>query len=556
MGYFIVGIFILILVALAVYVAAWLVTAGVLLFLLPVVFVLVSVGLVAGALAAFVMTVGTVSGIRSWRPATFTPALVETGSAPLPARRGDKRGDNPFPRDRAWPSYLSAQRKVDLGAAWSRSTGLLGAGWRRIGAVAADETRSSARFAVLPFGAVTWLAVSVGALATATVLLTLCRLVLLVEWIGWITVVGLLRSVDLVVRRRRRADASCPFCYHIAPRPCYACNGCGRIHRDIRPGRLGAVWRRCDCGAVLPTTVLRAAHALEPRCAACGARLRGQAGALTDVRIPVFGPVSAGKTRLVHAGLLALRDAAAAAGGLLDFVDDDSRTAFDHGTALITSGGDTVKTKIALHPAITARLVLPGRRRGLLHLFDAAGESYADSTDNADLEFLDHAQGLVFVIDPFSIPSVRDQLGEAATKTLRMAHPALDDPEHVYQITSRRLRDYGVDTRSRWLAVTVVKADLLVGLPPSQGLAPGFVRQWLDEAGLDNLVLSAERDFGKVRYFVVASIPEVTSGQAASPANPFDWLLSQCGLGIRTTDTDERTEPSGTEEPRHEPANA
>jgi Double-GTPase 2 len=517
---------------------------------------LAAAGLVAGALTAFIVIAGTLSGIRSWRPAIVTPQLVEAGSAPLPALRGD----NPFPRDRAWPSYLSAQRRVDLNTAWSRCTGLLGAGWRRIGA-------SDSSFVAGAIATVTWLAASLGVLITATALLTLCRLVLLVEWIGWIAVVGLLRSVDLVVRKRRKADTSCPHCYHIAPRPCYKCSGCGQIHRDVRPGRLGAVWRRCGCGTVLPTTVLRAAHRLEPQCVACGRPLRSQAGALTDVRIPVIGPVLAGKTRLVYAGLLALRDAAAATGGRLDFVDHDSRTAFEHGAQVITSGGDTVKTKLGLHPAISARLELPTRRRGLLHLFDAAGESYSDPADNAELEFLDHAQGLVLVIDPFSIRSVRDQLAGLAARagvaTLAVANPAAQDPEVAYQITSRRLRTYGVKTRAQWLAVTVVKADLLAGLPPSQGLGPGLVRQWLVKAGLDNLVLSAERDFGTVRYFVTASIPEAKAGPAASPANPFDWLLSRCGLGIRTTDNPTEASPTPSaspgeteEEQRHEPANA
>ena len=113
------------------------------------------------------------------------------------------------------------------------------------------------------------------------------------------------------------------------------------------------------------------------------------------------------------------------------------------------------------------------------------------------------------------------------------ARPAAEDPEFVYQTTARRLRDFRVQTDRQWLAVTVVKADLLAGLPPAAGLRPGLVRQWLVDAGLDNMVLAAERDFGTIKYFVVASVTEATAGVAQSPANPLDWLLGRAGLGIR-----------------------
>jgi hypothetical protein len=472
--------------------------------------------LAAGVVTAFVVITGTLLGARSLRPETVTPVLVVDGSAPLPQLR-----DQAFPRDRAWPSYLSAQYKVDLGTAWRKITSVLAGGWRRIEDV--DPP------AVLLLAIPAWLAMSVGALVTAVSLLALCHLVLLAEWTGWIVVVGLLRGVDFVVRKRREADASCRSCHYVAARPCYACR-CGEMHRDIRPGRLGGVWRRCGCGARLPTTVLRAARRLSPWCAKCGKPLHPAAGAVTDVRIPVFGPVSAGKTRLVYAGLLALRDAAAAAGGRLDFCDDESRVAFEYGAELITNGDDTIKTSSKLLPAISARLVLPTQRYGWLHMFDSGGEFYAHRDDNADLEFLDYAQGLVLVIDPFSIQSVRDQLGQA---TPAEARPATEDPEVVYQTTARRLKDFRVDIRSRWLAVTVVKADVLAGLPPAVGLKPGLVRQWLVDAGLDNMVLAAERDFGTIEYFVVASIPEAKAGVAQSPVNPLDWLLSRAGLSTR-----------------------
>lgn len=553
MGYFILAIVGLFLIIVALYIAAWLITAALLLFVLPALLVLLPAGALAGAVLASVVVLGTVAGAGSLRPHLVTPDDVEHGRAPLPALR-DRRSTQ---RDRAWPSYLSAQRRVDLRTAWAQLNGALEATWRWHGRGWANEGLSPLRFAVLPIITLVLLAMSLSAVVFGAVLLAVAHVVLFVAWAGWILAVGGLRAVDALVRRLRRADASCPRCYHIAPRPYYACDRCGQVHRDVRPSRLGAVWRRCGCGQVLPTTVLRAARVLEPRCAQCGEPLRVDSGVITDVRLPVFGPQRAGKTRLLYAGLLALRDAAAQAGGRIDFVDDGSRVAFEEGAALIKSHGSTQKTDRGLLPAVTARLTLSRRRRGLVHLFDAAGEYFADREGTTELEFLDRAVGLVLVVDPLSIGSVADQLRAVARHELVEASPAVQDPEVAYQITTRRLRDYRVDTGDRWLAVAVVKADVLDRLLPSATPRPGHVRQWLVDAGMDNLVLSAERDFGRVRYFVVASIPEGEAGAGRSAAAPFDWLLSRRGLGIRVPDTDETggQRVAGQREQRHEPAN-
>jgi hypothetical protein len=192
--------------------------------------------------------------------------------------------------------------------------------------------------------------------------------------------------------------------------------------------------------------------------------------------------------------------------------------------------------------AITARITRQ-HKSALVHLFDAAGEFYLDRDDNSELEFLDHAQGLVLVVDPFSMHWVVDHLGDGLRNRLVAAHPAATDPEQVYHVTARRLRDYGVKTARRRLAVAVVKADLLFDLPLAADLRAGQVRQWLQAAGLDNLVLSAERDFAEVAYFVVAS----TATQPAeflSPANPFSWLMEHAGMSLQEQQPTRAQEPA------------
>ncbi|MER6990781.1 hypothetical protein ABT337_29480 [Saccharopolyspora hirsuta] len=476
-----------------------------------------------GAGSALVVAALTLLGRGPRRPVLVTPDDVVGGTAGMRAQRG------PFPRDRAWPGYLVAQWRRDAMAIFRGWGGLVARGWRW--AFGRGQLGAQRWFRV---GVVVFLgpAFMGGAALGAALGLLFGAVVLLLSWLGWGAAIGIMRGYDNVLRGLRRASASCATCYHVMSVPAYRCSRCQAVHHDIRPGLLGAVWRTCGCGQRLPTTVLRASRRLEARCQRCDQPLRGGSGAVTDIRVPVFGPVSAGKTRLVHAGLVTLRDVAAAEGVRLDFVDETSKQAFEHGEQLITSGADTTKTPAGRLPAAITVQLARARGQALLHLFDAAGEFFLDRDDNSELEFLDHAGGLVFVIDPFTIGWVRDQLGGTLQSRLAEAHPASGDPEQVYHVTARRLRDYGVETGKRALAVAVVKADLLTDVPWAADLCAGAVREWLITAGLDNLVLSAERDFAEVRFFVVSSVLGTRPGHRMTPAAPFRWLLGRGGFPL------------------------
>ncbi len=525
----------------AIGIAIWITVWATMWLVIPGLLIMLPVELLGGVVWGCTVPILTLTGYRRWRPRTITAQDVKQGTSNLPKLPTG----SPFGRDPAWPSYLVAQSRVDLREMWRRTVDTLGAGWRK-GRDIGNEWDHPVGWAVVVIGLYpAWLMVSVGALAAVSAILLACGSTLLVVTTGWLLVAGVLRGGDYLVRRLRGASGSCQSCYYVSPLPAFPCAQCEEMHRDIRPGLLGAVWRRCICGAILPTTVLRAAYQLQTSCPNCLEPLRAGAAVHRDIRLPVVGPTSAGKTRLVYAGLLALQDQAAAAGAEVDFTDEQSRRAFDHGVEIISSGADTTKTPAGQLPtAITAQVTV-ARRKALLHVFDAAGEFYIDRGDNSELLFLDHAQGLVFVVDPFSIPWVRDQLGGLGQVMLARANAAVDDPEQVYHVTAGRLRDYGVRTSNQRLAIAVVKADLLVDLPPARDLRPHEVREWLRKAGLDNLVLAAERDFAEVRYFMVASVHSTRPGSPISPANPFAWLIARAGLQLLPGELDPVVQAEG-----------
>ena len=73
-----------------------------------------------------------------------------------------------------------------------------------------------------------------------------------------------------------------------------------------------------------------------------------------------------------------------------------------------------------------------------------------------------------------------------------------------------------------------MKADLLLGLPSSEGLAPDStsaqIEAWLADRGLDNLVIAAARDFEVVRYFLVSSLDQAIEPDGT--AMKFPWASS------------------------------
>jgi hypothetical protein len=254
----------------------------------------------------------------------------------------------------------------------------------------------------------------------------------------------------------------------------------------------------------------------------------------------VFGPASAGKTRLLRAGMVALVRHLNAASGSLHPVGPESEDTFQAATTMVESGVQTVKTEADRPPGGITLLLTAARCKALLHLFDTAGEFFSSREQHSDLPFLDDAQGLLFVLDPFSVPAIADDLSGVLRLRLEAAQPAKMHPERSYLVTAQSLRDQGMKLKSKPLAIAVVKADLLLGLPPAVGLhrdaASGEVETWLRDKGLDNMLEGASRDFGVVRYFLVSSLDAATDADgwatSISPAQPLLWLLSRAGVSV------------------------
>jgi len=434
--------------------------------------------------------------------------------------------------DAAWPSYFAAQVVLDLWAvavllgycAWSVLSGAGKAirygGW------------TGALFWPLLLPVVALLAgFTAGAAAGLVVIAVVSLTVTAVAGVAGLVTAAALRMADRAASALRRSDGNCPRCYEVSRRPAYQCRRCRALHRDLRPGLLGVVHRRCACGARLPTTVTRAGRStvLAAVCPLCGAALHPGAGAATDVRVPVFGAPSSGKTHLVTAAVVGLLRGH----GSVELADAHSKRAYAEFAAIVDGGGSAAKTDAARQPIAVTLRVGQGRREALVHLYDAAGEALDDPRRNEAFQYLDAARTLVFVLDPFAVPEIRGQFAARFADLFTAANVSPGPPEPSYQATVTRLRRYSVPTARKRLAVVVSKRDLLQQLPGTavpSGTSAG-IRGWLVEQGMDNLVAAAERDFGAVGYFFVSAL------DPAAAAAPFRWLLAAEPVALPSTQT-------------------
>jgi hypothetical protein len=459
------------------------------------------------------------------------PSLIGPRAYQAERVKASPVGTGQFAPDPAWPLYPLRQVRADL----ARIESDLWARYRRLW----HWPAAIVWFVLLPVA----VAASICLLATGLTMLALAGIFAIITWACSAVVTALfaaglvlLRAAEHSWRTRMHAEASCPRCYHITPRPAYRCPGCSELHRDIRPGRLGLLFRRCECGHLVPTMVLRAAWRLEAVCQRCEEPLRAGAAALRDVRIPIFGDTSAGKTRFLYAGLDSLIDFTSRAHIPLGFPDEESEDQATVALDLIRSGQDTVKTSLGLPIALTCRIG-SGVSSTLVHLFDAAGEHYRGAEGHDSLGFLDHGQGLVYVLDPFSIGSVRDRVAGQNALAGRLANAAAGDPETTYGEVVSRLRDSGVQADAQRLAIVVSKADLLSAGGLEVPADSDAIADWLTETGVHNLVLSARRDFAEARYFLVASLAAARADRSRDPGAPLRWLLQS--RGVRLTDAGE-----------------
>lgn len=495
----------------------------------PLTFVAVAAGLLCGA------TLATMGYLRVYRGAEDTRVLVRPDAA---APRGPRA---PYPRwDGGWPGYLSRQvdRDVLAAIAWPghEANRWLAAGSKQassnpgllIGLLPATPGLF-AFFVGVMAGVYAWWAVLAAAVEGVAILPRLARLF----------AIGALRAVDASVRWWRGAALTCPGCRHVAWLPAYPCDDdrCAVVHHDLRPGRLGVLVRRCQCGTPLPTMVLRAARVLRPACPSCGDPLPPRVGVITDVRIALAGGAAVGKTRLLVRAAVEMTGPEWASPW--EPADQHTTTWLRGVQATAGEPHPDGPEPLGEHRLLTFRRHTRGESQ-YFHVADVDGRNFETDSSISELWQIGSTRRHLLVLDATLFPSIRDRLypsgstgrGSGMLSNDLWADTRVAKLELPYRLLVTQLNRLGARTRRCSLALVITKADCLTGHDLVPGRDAGVtsakeIREWLRTTELHVLVEAAEHDFARVRCFLAGE-------GLADAAAPFEWLLRQYPHGTAT----------------------
>ncbi|WP_244928753.1 hypothetical protein [Nocardioides sp. W7] len=515
----------------AVFLVVWIAVAAiakVLAWLLVVWVILFAVGVLGGILNGVVQPPRVLRNRAATRPEVASPEAVVAGNVLGARTRGAARN---FGWDSAWPLYVPYQSRRDLRAVVAQNRAVLRTVQVRTFELLDDLFDDLygliiclVLFAV-PYAGF-WIGAWVSTLAWAAVMVVLGRTVALVQLVG----TSCYRWFDKLARKRIDATFNCTSCHRVSQTPSYRCpNGaCEQIHRDVSPGALGIVNRRCSCGTSMPTTVRAAARVLIAVCPYCDAEAHAGSGARKVVAIPVVGSVGAGKTQLLTAGVVAADERARSLGGRLEALNPAAQDFLTAARGVVGAGRGVVKTDWTHPEGVPFLLGLNDRDVELL-IVDAAGELFAEHERARGLNYFDTSDVVVLVLDPFAFPQALDLLRAAGLGHIPVAS---GDPETAYGTVVDRMRDQGLRVGRKHLAVAVTKVDVVQQLPGATALVPGdgaSVRAWIEAHGGANFVRRMDLDFKSVEFFAVDSFRRREALDPLHPLRVIDWVLRKSG---------------------------
>ncbi|MFF2717955.1 hypothetical protein [Streptomyces sp. NPDC058011] len=398
-----------------------------------------------------------------------------------------------------------------------------------------------ARFVVRLLATGTALGAITGALLASAVMALVHLVMWLLVGLVWLVAVagvGALCGADRSVALVRRVRMKCPYpgCYRAFPLAVHRCPGCGAAHRELRPGRFGALWHLCSCGRRITAVSLAGRDRLAVECPHCDRSLPAGIGRLRIVHVPVIGGTSSGKTMLMAAAVTGLHASTGHSPLKVEFATDDDRRDVVDLDGQLKHGGWVRKTQGGQPRALMLR-ISHRRRHRLLYLYDPMGESFYDVDSTRRQEYLAHADGVVLVVDVLADPQVRRSLPAADEELAREAGPAEPGPWQTYQTFTGELSALaGRRRRGRLpLAVVVTKRDVLDRIEhlrvPATGVGP-----WLATIGLDPLVRDLGHRFRTRRYWALSAYAATGTGPLVSEqrrsAEPVLWILARTGLRV------------------------
>ena len=292
---------------------------------------------------------------------------------------------------------------------------------------------------------------------------------------------------DRLYLMRKKIFTACNECKSKFLIPTYLCPDCGAQHTNLTPGMYGILRRTCSCGRKLPTAFFNGRKKLQAICPNC--LQRGRTIYLNDresrpLCIPVVGGRSVGKTAYITAFAKRFIEFVAPQKGLeIEFYNQakediygEIKADFAHGSTRMTARPQDLSqtSSVSLSFFIKHKSLQPER---LVHIYDIAGEVFTNNDENEVQQQYEYCQGIIFMIDPFAIPTVRAQYESQLTPEDR-AGIGKADINGVINVFLNKLREVtGLSDQK----MAKVPLAVVIGKTDSANLAENFSEEKVEE---------------------------------------------------------------------------
>lgn len=360
----------------------------------------------------------------------------------------------------------------------------------------------------------------------------------------------------------KKIFTACNECKSKALIPTYLCPKCGAPHSNLTPGVYGILKRTCKCGEKLPTTFINGRKKLQAICPNCF--LEGKMTYLNEresrpLCVPVVGGRSVGKTAYITAFSKKFVEFVAPQNNLdIEFYNEakeaiysEIKSDFAHGSTRMTARPQNITeaSSISFSFFIKNKALKPER---LMHIYDIAGEVFTDNNENEVQKQYEYCHGIIFMIDPFAIPTVRAKYEELLTPEDR-AGIGRADLNGIINVFINKLREVtGLSDKK----MSKVPIAIIIGKMDSANLIEEFsdekieelkylnpnieiqksdaidylCRKFLKENEMESFVNAINFKFKHNRFFAASAIGHTRDKGAYNPVGvlePMEWICTK-----------------------------
>ena len=359
-------------------------------------------------------------------------------------------------------------------------------------------------------------------------------------------------GIDRLYLVKNKIFVACPSCKGKYLIPTYKCPSCNAKHTQLTPGRYGVFKRECECGNKIPTTFFMGRGQLPAECPGCGYVLKGTEN--VPICVPIIGGRSAGKTSYITAFCYDFIEKVSKRNDITiehysdemeKFYNNEIMTDYQNGTTRMTlAESDLSQASSKVFDFIMSSEKLSPKR--LVQIYDVAGESFVNNTENELQLQYQYCQGIIFMLDPLSIPVIRnasdEQIDEVDKNSLGTA-----DFDLIFDSFMNKIR-----------MITGASDDSVISTPLAIVLSKGdikTVQEYVGEDVVNKYLDENNMEFGQFVYAQSDVIKEFLSeNDLGNFVNTVDMRFKNnmyfvCSAIGHTRDDSSQYNPKGVLEP-------